>query len=94
MDYIDSKDIKNVEPKSFDENRAKILSVQLIKAVQTLHDHDIVHGGLGYDQLIIADSSLLKIKDFGTTMQDRTFLTNIEFMAPEVLNSPKKLKPS
>ena len=68
LDYIEEKEIRNIDFEVFDENRAKVLALQLIIAIQELHDAGIVHKSLDHHQLIISDSCLLKIKDYGRIM--------------------------
>ena len=80
------------------ENEAKAIVKPLLLTLSYLHQKGVYHGNFKSDNIMFADRdrSQLKLTDFAipTLMQSQyDRLSNVRFMAPEVVNSEYQLSP-
>ena len=54
-----------MQVQSFNEYTAKFYAIQLILAVQSLHDQNRVHGDLKLEDLLLDRRGYLKLIDYG-----------------------------
>ena len=80
-------DIVNSVEEMKEENIIKIF-VQLIAAVDYLHDKKIVHRDIKLENIIVDDANIIKLIDFGMSSVDRGFLStqcaSFPYAAPEI----------
>nr|XP_039252156.1 cyclin-dependent kinase 10-like [Styela clava] len=68
--------------KPFTEAQVKCITIQVLKGLQYLHDHFIVHRDLKVSNLLMTDSGIVKIADFGLA---RTYGIPAINMTPRVV---------
>ncbi|KAH0785962.1 AGC family protein kinase [Histomonas meleagridis] len=70
MEYLPGGDLYSLLNKigCLDEENARIYTVQIVKALQCLHDLGIVHRDLKPDNILITDQGKLKLTDFGLSL--------------------------
>jgi len=81
-----------VEGACYTEERAKLLTKNLLEAVKYLHDNDIVHRDLKPENILLVskdDDTTIKLADFGVAKEERggraTVCGTVNYIAPEVL---------
>ncbi|KAH0791648.1 AGC family protein kinase [Histomonas meleagridis] len=74
MEYLPGGDLYSLLNNigSLDETNARIYTVQIVKALQCLHDNGIVHRDLKPDNILITKEGKLKLTDFGLSLYGST----------------------
>ncbi|CAD8113477.1 unnamed protein product [Paramecium primaurelia] len=92
MDYCGGGDLSYhlCKYKTFDENTCKIITRQIMKAIEYLHSKDIIYRDLKPENIILDNEGRIKLVDFGLSKQTedgktRTFCGSPAYLAPEVL---------
>lgn len=90
MDYIKGESLEAVldREKSLDVPRALNYTAQALRAVEHAHKQQILHRDLRPANLLVAESGLLKVADFGTSrFMEKSHATTVigspPYMAPE-----------
>jgi len=90
MDYIKGESLEAVvdREKSLDVPRALAYGVQILKGVEHAHEAQILHRDLRPANVLISESGVVKVADFGTSrFLERSHATTVigspPFMAPE-----------
>lgn len=91
MEYIKGETLENIIAKNgaLDVTLALDYACQICEAVEHAHQHGIIHRDLRPPNVLIADSGILKVADFGTSRfleiaaQGTTLIGSPAYMAPE-----------
>lgn len=74
LDLIDGHDmldiIEDTKAKPFKPARVKEILIQLLQAIETIHDHDLLHRDISPDNIIIEKSGTPVLIDFGAARGD------------------------
>ncbi|KAH0788248.1 AGC family protein kinase [Histomonas meleagridis] len=99
-EYLPGGDLYSLLQKvgSFDEETAKIYSLQILHALKYLHENGIIHRDLKPDNVLVAQDGKLKLIDFGLShlgysdrqnYNDTEVVGTPDYIAPEIiLNKP------
>ena len=96
LEYAENGNLHSLIKKEngFSENVAYKYFIQIVNAVYFLHQNNIIHRDIKPENILIGDSDLLKLCDFGwakeLTVNNRsTFCGTVEYMAPEIVGCEK-----
>ncbi len=99
MEYIPGKNLKQLikERGTLEKEEAIFIMKQIINAVKSAHKANIIHRDLKPQNVIVEDSGMVKVVDFGiATTPDSYCLTetnniigSIQYLAPEVIQGSK-----
>lgn len=91
MDYVAGGSVSSIIRSfgCFQERQASVLTQQMLRGLQYLHDRKIAHRDLKGDNLLLETDGTLKLADFGTAKELATQAMSVAgtayFMAPEVI---------
>src|SRR5258706_9603200 len=90
MEYIKGESLEAVldREKSLDVPRALAYAVQILKGVEHAHENQILHRDLRPANVLVSESGLVKVADFGTSrLLEKSHATTVigspPYMAPE-----------
>jgi serine/threonine protein kinase len=84
--------MKSTFHKRLPENIVKEFLRQLVRAVQYLHDANIIHRDIKPENVLLCDDGRVKLADFGCccrlksdTQRRKTFCGTLDYVAPEMV---------
>lgn len=96
MDFCTGYDLDKVLSieKFFKEERAKLYTAELVLAITSLHQHDIIYRDLKPDNVMIDEQGHVKLIDFGMVKEGimnseegaKTFCGSLKYLAPEMIS--------
>jgi len=94
LEYAEKGNLFNLiqKEKGLEESIAFKYFIQIVNAVNFLHQNNIIHRDIKPENILIGENNLLKLCDFGwskeLTVNNRsTFCGTMEYMAPEIVGS-------
>ncbi|CAI2365328.1 unnamed protein product [Moneuplotes crassus] len=98
LEYVSSGSISSMlnQYKSFDENLTKIYIKNILKGLDYLHAHNVIHGDIKGSNVLVDDNGICKLADFGGSnriikhsKQRQRMVGTAQWMAPEVIRESK-----
>ena len=77
--------------KGLNENKSFSLFIQIVNAINFLHQNDFIHRDIKPENILMYDNNIIKLCDFGWCVkleghQRGTFCGTTEYMSPELVN--------
>ena len=63
-------------PEGVTPEKVRIDTFQLVRAIKWCHDNDVMHRDIKPENLLISNTDLLKLCDFGESVEPRLILSN------------------
>ena len=94
LEYAENGNLFNLIQKEngLDESKAFLYFIQIVNAVNFLHQNNIIHRDIKPENILFGENNLLKLCDFGWAKEINvnnriTFCGTMEYMAPEIVGS-------